>query len=261
MSLDEATWDARHKCIRLGKTVARGLRPSLQEAFFPHFDYKELVRNKGCKSTGKKFGKGLDEAFDKYLMGIIPKHPYFKMFKELLDQKGWRPVDTQVTVGCARARVGTRVDLVCLDATDRVILLELKTGYESYLDKSSGKMLSPFQETDASPKYINLMQLFFTKWMFLNSKHYYSTHEFGKAYLLWGHNTDQLDIHEIPAEWDALLEPALTVLESKKDHTVKRRKRSMAYHRAKRRKILQKNQAPKRKANVEKTESRYDLNL
>ena len=45
------------------------------------------------------------------------------------------PVDTQIKVGCQSLRLGTAVDLRCIDPDGKYVLVEIKTGFTNYYHK------------------------------------------------------------------------------------------------------------------------------
>jgi hypothetical protein len=65
----------------------------------------------------------------------------------LLKQLGYTGVHAEYIVYDADLRVGTAVDLVCLDAAGNTVFVELKTGYDDGVFVASRKtMQAPFQK-------------------------------------------------------------------------------------------------------------------
>lgn len=90
-------------------------------------------------------------------------HPFTFRVLEFLARKQLRPIDAQVMVGCYfPLRLGTAVDIVCLDARDRVWLLEIKTGYHRNYHHSCGAMEPPFRAFDDSPYHQHQLQMLLT---------------------------------------------------------------------------------------------------
>jgi hypothetical protein len=54
----------------------------------------------------------------------LPALNFFRMCQ----LKGYQPTYSQVTVGCVKARVATRVDVKCTDKDKQVVLIENKVG-------------------------------------------------------------------------------------------------------------------------------------
>lgn len=59
---------------------------------------------------------------------------YTNMVLDALESKGWTILATQVPVGNVDARLGTAVDIKCRDRDGRIILIELKCGYNGVFD-------------------------------------------------------------------------------------------------------------------------------
>jgi len=62
-------------------------------------------------------------------------HPYTKKFIYYLRANGWTPVAAQLPVGDTHRRVATALDLVVRDLKQRLILLEIKAGYNQTFDR------------------------------------------------------------------------------------------------------------------------------
>lgn len=56
------------------------------------------------------------------------------MVLDALESKGWTILATQVPVGNVDARLGTAVDIKCRDRDGRIILIELKCGYNGVFE-------------------------------------------------------------------------------------------------------------------------------
>ena len=74
-----------------------------------------------------------------------------------------QPIDSQVPVGCySPLRLGTAVDVVCLDAAGRVWIVELKTGYKNNYRHFCGPLQAPFAAFDDCPYHQHQIQLLLT---------------------------------------------------------------------------------------------------
>ena len=62
--------------------------------------------------------------------------------------------------------LATLVDGVFVNERGRVVLVELKCGFEGYNDVGNGRMRPPFQRFTNAPKNQHQMQLAFTRCMF-----------------------------------------------------------------------------------------------
>ncbi len=73
--------------------------------------------------------------------------PMTKAALVLLKKLGYTGVHAEYMVYSTALRVGTAVDLVCLDATGGIVFIELKTGYDDgVFTKSRKTMCAPFQQ-------------------------------------------------------------------------------------------------------------------
>lgn len=80
---------------------------------------------------------------------------------ELFRRKQWIPVDAQVVVGCTKSRLATAIDIVARHfETNRLILIELKTGYNgTFVEYNGHTMLPPFAHLAATPRHFAWLQL------------------------------------------------------------------------------------------------------
>lgn len=95
------------------------------------------------------------------------RNPYVQRFWRLMRVYEWTPISTQVPVRHDTLRIGTMVDVLCKDKHNNYKLLELKTGFESYYDTSSGRKLSsPFDHKSDCPRNQHQLQLAATEHMY-----------------------------------------------------------------------------------------------
>lgn len=84
--------------------------------------------------------------------------------QQLLDafaQWRWTPVCTQLPVYAARARVFTFIDLVVQDDRGNLIVVEIKTGYETYAAYGSGSLSAPLRGLSNAPLMQHALQALF----------------------------------------------------------------------------------------------------
>lgn len=96
----------------------------------------------------------------------LPTHPLARAFVTLTRRLGLVPVGAQVVVRDEQLDLATLVDGVFVNERGRVVLVELKCGFEGYNDTSNGRMRRPFQRFTNAPKYQHQLQLAFTRCMF-----------------------------------------------------------------------------------------------
>lgn len=97
----------------------------------------------------------------------VSMHDYTERFFRRIETLGWQPIGSQVACGSMKAMTGTAVDLVCVD--DRhggIVLVELKCGFDRYLDRYKSYMSPPFANITDSPRYQFQVQMLVTKLLF-----------------------------------------------------------------------------------------------
>jgi hypothetical protein len=102
----------------------------------------------------------------KGVKGAQPLHPFSRAFIALTERLRLTPVSTQVVVRDERCNIATLVDAVFLNTKGRVVLVELKTGFEGYNDVSTGRMRGEFSHLSNAPANQHKVQLAFTHAMF-----------------------------------------------------------------------------------------------
>lgn len=96
--------------------------------------------------------------------------PYTRWFLHAMSSIGLNPIRANIPCGSITARLGTAVDVVAQRSddvtTNRVVLIEIKCGYDRYLYKYRGFMKHPFESLKDSPFYQFLVQTAFTEALF-----------------------------------------------------------------------------------------------
>lgn len=172
----EARWRPQERVIELNNgRWARGLTKTLRATFCPDFSVSRALPVETTTTApprgGRQVGNRLDRAVDQWVRsGIPPKNDYLSPLVTWCATHHWTPVASQVPVGCRALRLGTRVDLICQNADQQLILLELKTGYTNYLDSHhQGMMRGPWHMIPNSFRYQHYLQLWLTCWLFCHS--------------------------------------------------------------------------------------------
>ena len=172
----------------------RGLTVVLKDRFY--FDYKFQGRTTGGgggesgpgrgRANGKNGGMSRGRVVDHQVKAWIKRalsreqkrknpeatkkhdklHAFSRAFIELTRRMRLRPIGTQVVVRNDACDLATLVDAVFLDERNKVVLVELKCGFEGYLDKANARMKPPFVDVPNSPRYQHQLQLCFTRHMF-----------------------------------------------------------------------------------------------
>lgn len=163
-----------HHCFKYGKYnwVGHGITDKIKKAFFP--DDWDLYKVAGRNGNGAEGGKRVDKELSEWTRLVqleskpstIRAHmeqwsPSTMKIIELFRQKQWIPVDTQVVVGSTRSRIATAIDIVARHfETNRLILIEVKTGYDgTFVEYNGHSMLAPFSHLAATPRNFAWLQL------------------------------------------------------------------------------------------------------
>ena len=93
-------------------------------------------------------------------------HVYAQAFIALMKKLDLTPLGAQVVVRDEACNLATLVDGVFLNRAKRVVLIELKCGFEGYNETSSGKMHAPFGAYSNAPCNQHQLQLAFTRCLF-----------------------------------------------------------------------------------------------
>ncbi|MCA1799893.1 MAG: hypothetical protein LC650_01180 [Actinobacteria bacterium] len=110
---------------------------------------------------GLSRGKDVHEQVGNFVM--LPRRQYCARYPEVdpmtksvlncLHRNGYRGLHAEFIVYDETQGLGTAVDLVCLDRNNRVVFVELKTGYhDAFLDtKKNAKLRGPFADIPDTP--------------------------------------------------------------------------------------------------------------
>jgi Holliday junction resolvasome RuvABC endonuclease subunit len=199
-------WNNQCNAIVHSGVCMRGLTVALKKTFYPHYLYrnaklqpdfaaKSQAPVKGIKSTWVS-GMTLGRRVDREISGGIPYDKACDETKNVLDylkKKQFSIVATQVAVAIPDLRVGTKVDLLVRDAQDKLLVIEVKTGYLQYKYKHSEKnMLPPFQYFTDCVFNQHRMQLYFGGVLWNQT---YPEHTYDKAILLYVNGRHLFDEH------------------------------------------------------------------
>ncbi len=184
-----AIYDVGKKVLVLddGHTFARGLTKTLAACFSPSLNTEDCFAALGSikrKKQGMQIGMQLDLVISHWVSDPNFEYdcPRFRMVQQILKDKEWTPVSTQVALGCNTLRVGTLVDLVCRDRDGATVLVELKCGFDDYYDVANeGVMNFPFQDLPLTFRNRHYVQLWITAWLF---HHCFPTTRIGTAVIL-----------------------------------------------------------------------------
>ena len=92
--------------------------------------------------------------------------------QRILKEREWTPMSSQMPLGCLDLRLGTMVDLMCSTKDGKLVIVEIKSGFDDYYDiQNQGNMMYPFEDVPQSCRNKHLLQLLFTTWLFFHGSH------------------------------------------------------------------------------------------
>ena len=104
-----------------------------------HSQMQHFVNRAGTGSgSGAEWGDSLATVWPK-------EHPWFSQLKRELNSKQYLPVYSEYTLFDELIGYATNVDLLCFDQWEnRLVVVEIKTGYEHNFETPIGKIAGPF---------------------------------------------------------------------------------------------------------------------
>jgi len=191
-------WDEKERVLTFPvagserKLFARGLTKTLSAQFSPEFSISLVL--KALKTIKKKkHGRFRGNLADHQLStwaneGVLPgfnMDPRFDYIRNVLVEQQWIPVSAQLPVGCLHLRLATKIDLLCRDSDGKIILVELKCGFDDYFDvHNQGFMNYPFQHIPTSFRNKAILQLMITTYFYFHTRHRFHQYPYGGSYLL-----------------------------------------------------------------------------
>jgi hypothetical protein len=94
------------------------------------------------------------------------RHVFSRAFITLMHKLKLRPIGAQVVCRCAICDIATLIDAVFIDKNNCVVLVELKCGFEGYIDEFTGNMQGVFKSLTNAPKNQHQIQVAFSRCMF-----------------------------------------------------------------------------------------------
>ncbi len=126
------------------------------------------IRNDGEGIPGRLDNGGVNPDIVRWGLLRDKLHKYTRSLFVLLEENNLRPHASQVHVGSKSLNIATAIDLLCIDTTRprSLVVVEIKTGYNGYLLKSTRKMKSPFDQVDNHPLNQHRLQAAVTELLF-----------------------------------------------------------------------------------------------
>ena len=187
-------FEGARTCRRPKHVGMTGITKPLGKRFYPTFrftgkdknDVDALLRVKGAgnrvrkrkvghsKRSGMARGSKVDSLVQKLVEGTkcskrvlcSPPGRDAQVVLHALKERGLTPVACQVPAWHPEWPLWTTIDIVCIDKRGCVVLVEQKSGYESWYLKSSGQMLGCMADTPNSPMWQHQLQIMVAKELF-----------------------------------------------------------------------------------------------
>ena len=159
------------------ETRVKGLVRLLEKTFWPDYEYlpskyknaRALIRSRW---EGMQRGQLVHRQIEMYVnrgREQVEKrygemHPFARTAVAAMREWKWTPVLAEMTVHDSETDVATKVDLICLDRNEDMVLVEWKCGMENYLFRGTNVMRGPLKGVYSNcPLHQAFVQLMFTK--------------------------------------------------------------------------------------------------
>jgi hypothetical protein len=164
-----------------GKSM-RGCIHRLQQSFYPDFDIRYVrpkKRKRDAGVSGRDRGRRVDEEITALVNGTsgdnTDLHNYTKKWITATRHWKWTPVAAQLKIYDEDTQIATAIDCVCKDEEGKLIFVEVKTGFEDYVDNSTHFMHTPLGNVRNTPQNQHFLQLLI---MCIIMEKYYWTNEY-----------------------------------------------------------------------------------
>ena len=184
----EVRFSARSRSFKRQRRTAAGVRsatvpglmPTLSAAFWPDYEYAPPPARYRCATGVRSAREGMargtlvhrqlehyandDDAQWRRRRKRRRLHPYAQKAVLAMREWGWTPVIAELTVYDPELEMATRLDMLCLDAQERAVLVEWKCGMDNYMCRGSAPMRGPLRALYSNaPLNQALVQLMFTR--------------------------------------------------------------------------------------------------
>ncbi len=190
-------------------SYVKGLLRSLNKIFWPTYEYT-TPSYKHKKKTGlhsKREGLYRGDLVHHQLELYINKggfdaikivydkiHPFTRKALAALNEWKLNPIISEFTIYSEILDIATKIDLICLDEKDNIVLIEWKCGMDNYICKGNDVMQGPLKRLYSNcPLNQAYLQLLFTKLIIEKSYQI----KIKKTYVIQIHN-DGIDPFKIP---------------------------------------------------------------
>ncbi len=193
------------------KSKCPGITPLLRQAFYPTYEYKHLKNQVSSGATSMTDGIERGKIVHKQLEDIF--NLTANTFKELYKSKDLHDKTYQAVISLRAQRMScriaefpiyspfgkfaTKIDAVCVNENDELIIIDWKCGMDAYITRGSGMMESPFELFSDCPLHQGFAQLL----MEVNMLRLHYGVKVDRAYIVQMKQEDVTDWYELPQEW------------------------------------------------------------
>lgn len=175
------TFSEKRQSFVYGKKRLKGLVPCIKKAFYEDYEYIQskyrVVGDSGLKkpSDGIKRGKLVHNQLCEYGNKENNKtfaennpilHVYTKRAIDFLKKYNLKPIISEYPISDSDFKIGTAVDMIAMDENGKIILIEWKSGMNTYFKRGNVSMNGPLSDRSNSPLNQALLQLLFTSILF-----------------------------------------------------------------------------------------------
>ena len=97
-------------------------------------------------------------------------HPWSKqILLHIITRMNWRPLKSEFNIYDEGLRIGTSIDMICLNKDGKLVFLEFKTGYKDYFTSHDGFMSHSLHFMRSSPLNWAVIQLIFSVLMVIRN--------------------------------------------------------------------------------------------
>lgn len=170
----------KSRCFRVNGRVISGLIPKLKELFWSTYEYKKqkyvkyggerdvyggLVRGTIVHNQLRMYGNRCSE--DEFKSQYVSLHEFTEKAIKALKIWKFKPIRSEYPVCDTKfLGVATAIDMICLNSSGKLILIEWKCGMANYFQQGNNSMDGPLKNLNNCPLNQAYLQLLFTKAIF-----------------------------------------------------------------------------------------------
>ena len=107
---------------------------------------------------------------------FLKRHPCIHFYTRqilafVIEKMHWRPFKSEFDIFDEKLGIGTSIDLICLGENDKLICIEIKSGYAGYFENNDGYMDNSLSNLTNSPRNQAYIQLITSCLMLIKNHH------------------------------------------------------------------------------------------